>query len=87
VKPASYFNRRATEERSIARRAASVESQRAHLELAFRFEKLASDISLTRDERAERGSDQRGAVGQALERAFPLPKSGMFLDLPIAIKG
>jgi len=75
----------------MASRAASVESQRSHLELAFRFEKLASDLLLTgdncADERTQRGSDQRGAVGQALRCAFPLPPVGTFLDLPSAING
>jgi len=90
MKPASYFNRRATEERSIARRSASVDSEKAHLELAFRFEKLASDLSLASDDLADepsqRSRDRLRAVGQALQRAFPLPESGAFLDLPSAIK-
>ena len=86
----AYFTRRAQEERAKAAAAASEKARRAHLELAFRYEKTAEGRydggaasaaptpSIVRQtDAAASGSE----LGQLLVRAFPLPTSGAFPDL------
>ncbi len=94
----SYFRRRAQEERATAVAATSIQAQRAHLELAFRFEKLSSELQAspgisknprvtldTADIRAPSPSLGRAELGKVIGRAFPLPTSGAFPDLLGAI--
>lgn len=91
--PAPYFSRRAQDERSTASEASSEQSQRAHLELSFRCEKLASDILLGQaQERAagpadELAPDKGASLPAILACAIPLPSSGAFGDLLDALEG
>lgn len=90
--PAPYFSRRARDERSTAAHASSEQSRRVHLELSFRYEKLASDLllgSMPQDDTVapsnDPASDNRADLARLLVSAFPLPNSGAFGDLLEAI--
>ena len=88
-----YFSRRAREERANAQEASSTEARKAHLELAFRYEKVAAQLyvghcsSADRTPRTRRApaADRRAEIGRAISSAFPLPTSGAFPDLLEAI--
>jgi hypothetical protein len=78
----AYFTRRAREERTSAASAASAEARSAHLELALRLVKVATEPARP----APHGNDNsHGEVGGALDDAFPLPPSDAFEDLLQAI--
>jgi hypothetical protein len=91
-----YFVRRAVEERANAHAARSAEARRAHLELAYRYEKQAADLyegvrgSTNRSSLLPRPArsgtaDTASKLRTALICAFPLPDSGAFPDLVRAI--
>lgn len=45
----AYFSRRAAEERAAAEEASASEARKAHLELAFRYEEMASALYRSSD--------------------------------------
>ena len=86
-----YLQMRAQEERATAAAASSALARRAHLELASRYEEVATVLDSTgavpsplHDHDAH-SFDGRAQLGQFLDRAFPLPGSGTFPDLLEAI--
>ena len=82
------LRQRAHDERAAAARASSSEARRAHLELSFRLEKIADERRSgpsPAEHRVAPFVDLRVELGKAIERAFPLPKSGTFEDLLDAI--
>jgi hypothetical protein len=91
-----HFSRRAQEERATAEKASSAEARRAHLELAFRYERIAVELhfgvaELQAREDSSAGSHHigrsygRAELARAIRSAFPLPTSGAFPDLLDAI--
>jgi hypothetical protein len=91
----TYFTRRARQERAQAAETASPEARKAHLELAFRYVRVATesrlcdplfaDLSLVREASHRRSAAVGGNLGQAMGHAFSLPQSGVFADLLDAI--
>lgn len=90
----TYFTRRARQERANAAHAASAEARKAHLELAVRLVRVATEPALWAwPERSPAGGavPQHEAVagleqvGHALAGAFPLPRSGSFEQLLDAV--
>ena len=85
--PSTYFTRRAGQERAIAADAGSAEARKAHLELAFRLVRVATEPALwnwSGNDPAGPGLPQRqtpDVVDKALAKAFPLPASGRFEHL------
>ncbi len=82
------LRKRAHEERAAAAIASSAKARRAHLELSFRLEKVADERrsgSFPAEHREAPFVDLRVELGKAIERAFPLPKSGSFEGLLKAI--
>lgn len=90
----SYFTRRAGQERANAANAASPGARRAHLELAFRLVKIATEPALwrawvgrlpgcgvPRPEMAE----SKSQVASTLAGAFPVAPSGAFERLLDAV--
>ena len=85
--PSTYFTRRAGQERSNAAFATSADARRAHLELAVRLVKVATEPALWSVWSATRlplsaipGRMTAGAsdLHNALAGAFPLPTSSSF---------
>jgi hypothetical protein len=90
----TYFTRRALQERSKASHAGSAEARKAHLELALRLVRVATDPALSPvpEQRSGRGPvDERPTaaclkdVGNALAGAFPLRPSSSFEQLLEAV--
>lgn len=90
----TYFTRRARQERGRAAYAASAEARTAHLEMAFRLVRIATDPALWSwpERTIEKGSaaQTQTAAGvrdmvDALSGAFPLPRSGSFEHLLRAV--
>ena len=86
--PRTYFTRRAGQERAIAADAGSAEARKAHLELAFRLVRVATEPALwdwSGNDPAGPGRPQHDpppdGLGNALAEAFPLPASGRFEHL------
>lgn len=91
----TYFTRRARQERTNAAEAVSAEARTAHLELALRLVRIATEPALwrawsgslrggqavPREQKTEHMED----VGGALVDAFPLPAPGAFEDLLNAV--
>lgn len=87
----TYFTRRARQERTNAAEALSAEARSAHLELALRLVRIATEPALwggwylgARERQplaAEQEADPVDDVGNALVGAFPLPPPGTFDDL------
>lgn len=84
----AYFTRRARQERTIAADAGSTEARSAHLELALRLVRAATEPSLW----SSWSEDRTGSahlhndhaledVGVALDEAFPLPRACAFEQL------
>jgi hypothetical protein len=78
----AYFTRRARQERTSAASASSAEARSAHLELAFRLVKVATEPTPRALHQNDNCLDE---VGGALDDAFPLPRSDAFEDLLEAI--
>jgi hypothetical protein len=80
----TYFTRRASEERANAADAGSAQARKAHLELAFRLVKVATEPALCAwpDYLSGAGAvahhQPPGGLSSALAGAFPLPASGRF---------
>jgi len=90
----TYFTRRAGQERANAANAASPGARRAHLELAFRLVRIATEPALWRAWAAQlpRGdvarremAAGRSQVAKTLDGAFPLSPSGAFERLLDAV--
>jgi hypothetical protein len=90
----TYFTRRARQERTSAAEAASAEARTAHLELAFRLVRAATEPSFRSDwlGRAtekpiarRHKADLVEEVGAVLGGAFPLPGSSTFEHLLMAV--
>lgn len=89
----TYFTRRAREERTSAVDAVCAAARSAHLELALRFIKAATQPALwSRWSSAQRvplaraqNDDAAHDVASALRGAFPLPETGAFQHLLIAV--
>ena len=85
--PRTYFTRRAGQERANAADAGSAEARKAHLELAFRLVRVATEPALwdwSGSDPAAPGLPQHhrpDGLGKALAKAFPLPASGRFEHL------
>jgi hypothetical protein len=81
----TYYTRRAREERASAIEAASAEARTAHLEIAFRLVKVATEPAHLFSQ--PRGHNDNGVDGLSapLRRAFPLPKSDDFRHLLDAV--
>ena len=85
--PRTYFTRRAGQEREIAAHAGSADARKAHLELAFRLVRVATEPALwdwSGNDPAGPGlpqHDRPDGLGKALAKAFPLPASGRFEHL------
>lgn len=84
----TYFTRRAREERTSAIDAASAEARTAHLEMALRLVKVATDpptafgrIGTLRGH----NDNARDELGHSLRSAFPLLKSHDFQELLDAV--
>ena len=80
----TYFTRRAREERAVAADAGSAQARKAHLELAMRLVRVATEPALwTRSgdpSTPSEGAPQPGSaeLKNALASAFPLPPSDSF---------
>ena len=92
----TYYTRRARQERAKAADANSEEARKAHLELALRLVKVATERPLWSEwpESPPGGTAAPHAtpvapedVGNALADAFPLPPSGAFKHLLDAVDG
>lgn len=90
----TYFTRRARQERANAAEANSAEARKAHIELALRLVRVATERSLwsqwTRSlpggtAAQHQTSVATGDLGNALADAFPLPPSGAFRPLLDAV--
>jgi hypothetical protein len=89
---AIYFTRRAGQERGNAAGAASAEARKAHLELALRLVRVATDPALLGASSGWLSSVPRqppavgvDEVGDSLAAAFPLPPNHMFDGLLEAV--
>ena len=85
---AAYFTRRARQERTSAAEAGSAEARSAHLELALRLVRVATESPLWSGWSEEAGPVAHGQdqdvlndVAVALDDAFPLPGAGAFDEL------
>jgi len=91
--PRTYFTRRAGQERAIAAEAGSAEARKAHIELAFRLVRVATEPALwdwSGNDPAAPARPQHhrpDGFGKALAKAFPLPASGRFEHLLQALDG
>lgn len=88
----AYFTRRARQERASAAEAESAEARSAHLELAYRLVRLATEPSLWGGWSEKAGvaandlhQDILNDVAVALDDAFPLPRAGAFEELLEAV--
>jgi hypothetical protein len=86
----TYFTRRARQERTNAADAHSSEARKAHLELAFRLVRVATEPALWEwSQNGEAGSlahhRVQAGLDDALAGAFPLPASGSFDHLLEAV--
>jgi hypothetical protein len=78
----AYFTRRARQERTRAASAASAEARSAHLELALRLVKVATQAAPPAPHHNDNCLDE---VAGALDDAFPVPPSSEFDELLNAI--
>jgi hypothetical protein len=91
----SYFTRRARQERAKAIDAVSAEARSAHLELALRLVRIATQPALWSGWSSPVDGQSTGArrptaegtrdVGYALAGAYPTPAPGTFEDLLKAV--
>ena len=77
----TYFTRRARQERTSALEAASAEARTAHLEMAFRLVKVATEPARSFSEQRGHNDNVVDGLGAPLRRAFPLPTSDDFQHL------
>ena len=86
----TYFTRRAGQERANAAAATSPDTRRAHLELAVRLVKVATEPALWgawtgnllgRSASRQQADDGPSTVGKSLSGAFPLRLGGKFQGL------
>lgn len=83
----AYFTRRARQERAIAADARSAQARKAHLELALRLVRVATEPALWAwpEELSGSGAAASTVAGagldDALVNAFPLPSSDSFEQL------
>ncbi|WP_308515670.1 hypothetical protein [Sphingomonas flavescens] len=84
----TYFTRRAREERTSALDAASSEARTAHLEMALRLVKVATEpANGLREINALYGHNDnaRDDLGHSLRSAFPVVRSDEFQELLDAV--
>ena len=82
--PSTYFTRRARQERTSAVEADSAEARSAHLELAFRLVKVATEPALFGGWR-EFPHGHNDNVAGPLHAAFPVPADDDFRQLLEAV--
>ena len=81
----TYYTRRAREERASALEAASAEARAAHLEIAFRLVRVATEREHPFSQPRGHNDNAVDGVSGPLRRAFPLPKSDRFQHLLDAV--
>ena len=81
----TYYTRRAREERTNALDAASAEARTAHLEMAFRLVKVATEPAHLFSQPRGHNDNAVHGLSSPLRRAFPLPKSDDFQHLLDAV--
>ena len=81
----TYYTRRAREERTSALDASSAEARTAHLEMAFRLVKVATEPAHLFSEARGHNDNAIEGLSAPLRRAFPLPKPDDFQHLLDAV--
>ena len=83
----TYYTRRAREERTTALDAASAEARTAHLEIAFRLVKVATEPTHMFSQPRGQNDNAANELGGPLRRAFPLRETDDFQHLLDAVDG
>ena len=81
----TYYTRRAREERASALDAASAEARTAHLEIAFRLVRVATEREHPFSQPRGHNDNAVAGVSGPLRCAFPLPRSDEFQHLLEAV--